>query len=237
MAKKKTRLRGITSPGGTVAPRKTKPRKPKAAPAAAAAAAAPAAPAAPTPVAGFNTGTDLAAINDFLTNYTTSLEDIDNQLNTLGYDTKFQKTENDKDAKEATSGSADAMAARGMFQSSVKDAALYDIEAQRALSNKFLDDKLTQATLNAGTRKQTLAQSKKRFDEANILRMGENAAGVNDAANSAWADQMATHAQLPKPKAPAAPAKAYKEKHGKDSQGNPGVWHIYPDGRKVFVRR
>lgn len=31
--------------------------------------------------------------------------------------------------------------------------------------------------------------------------------------------------------------KGYEEKAGKDSHGNPGVWHIYPDGRKVFIRR
>lgn len=29
----------------------------------------------------------------------------------------------------------------------------------------------------------------------------------------------------------------YEEKKGHDSKGNPGVWHIYPDGRKVFVRK
>jgi hypothetical protein len=31
--------------------------------------------------------------------------------------------------------------------------------------------------------------------------------------------------------------KGYQEKPGKDSKGHPGVWHIYPDGHKVFVRR
>lgn len=36
--------------------------------------------------------------------------------------------------------------------------------------------------------------------------------------------------------APAA-AKPYKEQPGKSSAGVPGVWHIYPDGRKVFVAR
>lgn len=31
--------------------------------------------------------------------------------------------------------------------------------------------------------------------------------------------------------------KGYDEKPGKDSKGNPGTWHIYPDGHKVFVRK
>lgn len=29
----------------------------------------------------------------------------------------------------------------------------------------------------------------------------------------------------------------YREEYGTDSKGNPGVWHIYPDGHKVFVRK
>lgn len=39
------------------------------------------------------------------------------------------------------------------------------------------------------------------------------------------------------PAAAAPAAKAYREQPGKDSKGNPGVWHVYPDGRKVFVRK
>jgi hypothetical protein len=30
---------------------------------------------------------------------------------------------------------------------------------------------------------------------------------------------------------------AFKAVAGTDSKNNPGVWHIYPDGRKVFVRK
>lgn len=30
---------------------------------------------------------------------------------------------------------------------------------------------------------------------------------------------------------------AFRTEQGKDSHGNPGVWHIYPDGHRVFVRR
>ena len=36
---------------------------------------------------------------------------------------------------------------------------------------------------------------------------------------------------------PVSATKPYKEQSGKDSKGRPGTWHIYPDGRKVFVRR
>lgn len=38
------------------------------------------------------------------------------------------------------------------------------------------------------------------------------------------------------PGAKAATSKAFRSVAGKDSKNRPGVWHIYPDGRKVFVR-
>ena len=181
-------------------------------------AAAPA-PAQPVAVEGFLSGLDLQGFNEFMTNYQTSIEDIDNQLAGLKTDTAFQKTGNNKAAKENTNESNDAMAARGLFQSSVKDAAVYDIEATRALSNKFLDDKLTESTLNAGTRKRTLAEGKKRFDEAMILRKGENAQSVNDPANAAWSDKMATwNASQPKPAAPRAPRTPTRASAGNSAQ-------------------
>jgi hypothetical protein len=196
---------------------KNAPTKPKSAPAPA--------PAAPTNVEGFLNGVDLQSWNDFMTNYQTSIEDLDNQLASLKTDTVFQKTQNDKGAKENTNESNDVMAARGLFSSSVKDAAVYDIEATRALSNKFLDDKMAEATLNAGTRKLTLADSKKRFDEAMTLRKGENAAGVNDPANAAWADKMATwQATQPKPAKPrpAKPARPGSTRSGPQPNMNQG---------------
>lgn len=42
------------------------------------------------------------------------------------------------------------------------------------------------------------------------------------------------------PASPAAAAKApaaFKSVPGKDSKNRPGVWHLYPDGRRVFVRK
>lgn len=204
-AKKKRGLTGTAGPSkGSL---KTKSRAAAGAPAAAAVPALPA----PTPIPGFSTGADLAQINDFLTQYATSVEDIDNALSNQLSDTKVEKTKNDKNAKVGTVQTADEMAGRGIFQSSVKDAALYDIEAQRALSNKFLDDKMTQATLQAGTRKRTLAEGKKRFDTAMLLRKGENAASVNDPANQAWADKKASQLAPPKPKVYKPPKpKGYK---------------------------
>lgn len=74
-------------------------------------------------------------------------------------------------------------------------------------------------------------------------RIGVNS-GADDAIGDAGWDRTQTAldnrpdpATTPAPAAPAAAAKPYKEQPGKDSKGNPGVWHIWPNGRKVFVKK
>jgi hypothetical protein len=129
-----------------------------------AAAAAPApAPSVPTPVAPMPSADDMVAVNAWLTDYYTQLEDID-------FDTKFSKGQNDKRAVENRSASDDAMAARGIFRSSLRDAAVYDIEATRSLANTFLDTKLQEAVTQGTTRKGTLAQSKLAFETGMLAK-------------------------------------------------------------------
>jgi hypothetical protein len=139
----------------------------------------------------FFTPEDLAAINDFVTNFSTRLADLDAGVRSLEIDTSYQKGQNDKQAKVSANEATDIMAARGLYRSSVKDAAIYDIEAHRSLANKFLDDKLTEQRLNSGTQKQILADSKTRFDEAMKSKQVQNAQGVNDNSLAAWAERMA----------------------------------------------
>lgn len=47
----------------------------------------------------------------------------------------------------------------------------------------------------------------------------------------------ATQAAIAAAPAAASAKAAFKTVAGRDSKNNPGVWHIYPDGRKVFVRK
>lgn len=176
----------------------TKPKAPATKPAATAPAAGP--PPKPALVDPFLTPEDMSAVNDFLTSWGQQNTSIDTNLRNQGIDTQYQETQNDNAAKANTAATADAMAARGLFQSSIKDASLYDIEAQRALANKFLDDKLTTATLDAGTQKKILGDSKTRFDEAMAAKKVQNASAVNDPLSQAWAAAMAQY------KPPAAPA-------------------------------
>lgn len=81
------------------------------------------------------------------------------------------------------------------------------------------------------------------YDSA--VRGAENSysGGVNaaqgDRLNRALANRPAPESvpAAPPQAAPPASAPSFKTVAGKDSMGRPGVWHIYPDGRKVFVRR
>ena len=178
----------------------------------------------------FFTPQDLQAINDFNTKYATDLSNLDFELGNLRADTTYQTTQNDKQAKENRAAAADQMAGRGLFQSSIKDAALYDIEASRSLANKFLTDKMTAATLNAGTQKKILGDSKKRFDEAINAQGVQNAAEQNASLHQGWADAMAAWEQAhpapppvaAAPKPPAAPKPGQGTGHGGPSY-QPGV--------------
>jgi hypothetical protein len=177
-------------------------------------ATAPGAPAAPPPVSPFLTSGDFDAINSFYTDLNTKLGDIKATVGTFDpttgtwsggteqADTEFQTAQTDKAAKANTGAAQDDAAARGIFQSSIKDATLYDIEAQRSLSDKFLNDKLTADRLAAGTNMQILANSKAAFDKnygsvdanGNPIfgrRAFENAQGVNDTNGSAYAAALA----------------------------------------------
>lgn len=156
---------------------------------------APGAPPAPH-VDPFFTSEDLLQISQFTTDLRTKMADIDRELADLGAQTTLDKTNNEKGAKESTAESTDSMISRGLFQSSVKDAALYDIEATRKLQETFLTDRLTRATLDAGTRKKILADSQTGFNTYMAGKQVDNARGVEST--------------MPPPAAPAAPAAGSK---------------------------
>ncbi len=161
------------------------------------------APPPPAPVDPFFTADDLDAINQFGTDLATKLEGIDFGLKNAETDTTYQKTQTDDSAKKADAAAQDDAISRGIFRSSIKDATIHDIEAQRSLSSKFLDLKLTTSRLNAGTNKQILSNAKTDFDTNMAKRKVDNARGVNDTNSSAWAAAQATWAAN-QPVAPAS---------------------------------
>lgn len=136
------------------------------------------APAPDPSVAPFLTAEDMAAINEFTTDLGLQLADLDAQLGSLESQTTYQKEQVARESVQQTAATQDNAAARGVFQSSIKDAAIYDIEAQKTLQQKFLDDQLTRTRLDAGTRKRILQDSKTQFDTAMVAKKVENARAI-----------------------------------------------------------
>lgn len=161
------------------------------------------APAAPDVVLPFPTADDMIAVNNWLTDWTTQMEDIDFGISQQEVDTKYQKGANDRQAVEDRTAADEAMAARGIFTSSLRDAAAMDIEATRALANTYLDNKLQEAITAGTTRKGTLATAKGNFETGMAAKYGENAKGVNDALNEGYATALANY-KPPKATTPSA---------------------------------
>jgi hypothetical protein len=147
----------------------------------------------PALVNAFATADDMAAVNDWLTNFTTQLEDLDYANTQLTLDTGYQKQQNNQAAVENRSAADEAMAARGVFSSSLRDAAVLDIEATRALNNTYLDNKLNAAVTAGAARKGTLATAKTKFDAAMAAKYAENAKNVNDQSMDAYASAIANY--------------------------------------------
>lgn len=164
-----------------------------------------AAPIAPEPVLPFPTADDMVAVNQWLTDFTTQMEDIDFGISQQEVDTKYQKGANTRQATEDRSAADEAMAARGIFTSSLRDAAAMDIEATRALANTYLDNKLQEAVTAGTTRKGTLATAKGNFEAAMTAKYGENAAGINQKLNEGYATALANYTP-PKATAPSSDA-------------------------------
>jgi hypothetical protein len=148
----------------------------------------------------------MVAVNDWLTQWQTTMEDIDTGIDQATLDTNYQKQGNAKQATENRSASDEAMAARGIFQSSLRDAATYDIEASRALADTFLDSKLNAAVTAGATRKQTLATSKINFEAGMKAKYGENAKAINDDLAAGYANALANYKPPKATKPTTAPA-------------------------------
>lgn len=142
--------------------------------------AAAASPPPTPPVQPFLTPQDLQEVANFNFGNAINMADIDRALTDLQTQTSYQKQQNDTEAKQVSNQTSDQMAGRGLFRSSIKDAALYDIQAQNTLRQKFLDDQLTTAVLDAQTRKDAIAAAQRAFQSAMDARAAANAKSIND---------------------------------------------------------
>ncbi len=145
----------------------------------------------------------------------TSLAEIDRALEDLRAKTNYQRTQNDKEFKDTTSQAKDAYAARGLSQSSVKDAGLYDLQAQNAMRQQFLQDQLTNAELSAENQKQNIRNYASDLARSRASMMAQNAA---QAASQLAPPPAPGPSPSPAPAAPAAPENgwltAFRKTHG-----------------------
>ena len=134
---------------------------------------------------------------------------------------------------KSTSAATDDMIGRGLFQSSVKDAALYDLEAQRALQDTYLNAAFKNQEIAAQSVKDSyLGQGgyQERFDAAMGQKMVQNAQAAGQGmepwkvAPTAGGFQPVAGPAAPTSKGPApkppkgvghAIGQAYRQQHGR----------------------
>jgi hypothetical protein len=176
---------------------------------------------------------------DYEFNRDNSLTDLQAQLKQAQIQHDYAATQNERSAVVNKAASDDNAAARGIFQSSVRDAATNDIEAQKALQAGLINDtfKATQDSVNAKLAAISAANTS--------FYQNFNAQGAGNALSAAAqivpGDPQGDAGQ-PAPAAKAAPvAKPDPSQwvktsyQGVDSKGHPGEWHVHADGSKVFV--
>jgi hypothetical protein len=196
-----------------------------------------AAPAAPARVDPFNTTGQVQDKIGWDFSNANSIEDLKGIVAQAGTQATYDSTQNERSAVVNQSRNSDNMAARGIVQSSVRDAASYDIEAQRALQKGLIDDTLHNVTTSANAKLEAIRVANQAYQTNYNAQAVENARAAE--ATIVPAD--------PGPAAPPKPNTAqliqqwkdrpYTVVDGTDSKGHAGQWHHYKDGRSVFVPR
>lgn len=168
----------------------------------------------------------------------TAIIDLEGQGTQAHTDHDYQNTVNERNATVGQSNVNDDAAARGIIQSSVRDAASYDVEAQRALQSGLIEQNLKNITDAVNNKLNAIRQ----------MRTGYNATYNEQGATQGAQAQAQIIPDAPAPAAtpPPAPTTAELIKQWQDrpyevvaatnSKGEKGVWHNYKDGHRVFVK-
>lgn len=120
---------------------------------------------------GYESGRDLA------------FAELDSQLGQSKIERDYQLSQTDDAFNKNSAQNTDEMIGRGLFASSVKDAALYDLEATRAVQRSFLNDRFVQQELDAGRKKDMYTGKggfNERFNNAMDQKKIQNAKDIND---------------------------------------------------------
>jgi hypothetical protein len=108
------------------------------------------------PVAPFLTPEQMTALSQAYRDYNISVGDLDYQLGIQNIDTSYQKGQSDRKAVMDTEAANDNAVRRGIFQSSIRDSDLADIQATNATAKGRLDDLLAAATIHTDTQERAL---------------------------------------------------------------------------------
>lgn len=104
---------------------------------------------------------------------------IDNQLEQMRAQTQYDTGQIDKQATYGKRDTNDAMAARGLSQSSIKDGEIFDIEATARTRKEFLNSQLALADAQGQATKLRLGDDFARFMDAMNKQMVANADEVS----------------------------------------------------------
>ena len=132
------------------------------------------------PVAPFLTPEQLMAFGQQEWNFDDQIKQIQQQLDQTRANTTYELTQVEKGRQQSAANAVDSSIARGLYQSSIKDGDLYDIEASARLRRDFLQTQLNLAQMAAQSRIDGINQARTSFEAANNQQMVQNAQGVND---------------------------------------------------------
>jgi hypothetical protein len=139
----------------------------------------PGSPGVPTPTPSpFWTPDDLLAINEYQTQESSQLAELDAMLANARVNRDYELSQADDRHKHNIQAATEDMIGRGLFASSVKDSALYDLEATLGLQRTFLNDRFNQVANEAASKKDVLLGSggaRQRFWSAMQQKAAQNA--------------------------------------------------------------
>lgn len=107
------------------------------------------------------------------------VQDLQDQLATATLNAGYQKKAIEQSRGKGVSGTQDDAAARGIFQSSIKDGQIYDINAQAANQQQQLSDQLTALTTSVTSRINLLDQALVNINNGYNQMSTENASQID----------------------------------------------------------
>lgn len=136
----------------------------------------PATPGTRTPtIQPFMKSDDMMALQEARSKMADTIANLDYDLDTEASENEYERSEIDRSAIMGRSSVNDDMASRGLFNSSVRDAELYDIDATAGIRKNFLDRTFDTLMMDTQRRKLAAQSALTEFQHSMNQKMIENA--------------------------------------------------------------